>query len=212
MSKRARSDSMSLTGGTRDVNPQLFKSQNLNIVNTVAPSSAQTAAAAQTFPLPIGSFQQTSNGRATVMEILRGSMDGFFTHVISTTGNTIFRIRRGLYTGVVSQANASNVLDQAMGHPQVLAWDEKFYSLNRNQVFSENDVHGVIFDFTDGAGHGLLVGASQMSFCVDVFVDNLATVTAGMGSSNFNATMLYRFKDVPLSEYIGIQQSQQVNG
>lgn len=210
MSKRQRSDS--LTGGTKDVNPQLFKSAGIPLTVLAAASSSAIASNGITFPLPIGSFQQTASGRAVVMEVLRGQLNGFFGHSISTTGATLIRIRRGLYTGVISSGLYTSVLDTGMSHPQAVAWDEKFYSIRRNDPFAENDVHVVDFDLTDGAGHGLLVASSQMTFVTDCYVDNLATVQTGIQNSNFNAVMLYRFKEVPLSEYIGIQQSQQVNG
>lgn len=212
MAKRVRSDSMSLTGGTKDVNPQLFKTVGIPLTVLAAASSSAITSNGITFPLPIGSFQQTASGRAVVMEVLRGQLNGFFGHTISTTGATIIRIRRGLYTGAIPAANYTSVLDAGMSHPQAVAWDEKFYSVRRNDPFSENDVHVVDFDMTDGAGHGLLVASSQMTYVCDCYVDNVATVQTGIHNSNFNAVMLYRFKEVPLAEYIGIQQSQQVNG
>jgi len=56
-------------------------------------------------------------------------------------------------------------------------------------------------DFTDGAGHGFLIGT-------DSIFARLSSVATGIPNVA-NIRLLYRWKSVPLAEYIGIVQSQQ---
>lgn len=56
-------------------------------------------------------------------------------------------------------------------------------------------------DLTDGSGHGVLIATDKVFLGVD---------TVGFpGAASFNFRMLYRWKAVSLTEYIGIVQSQQ---
>jgi hypothetical protein len=57
------------------------------------------------------------------------------------------------------------------------------------------------WDFTDGAGHGILVATDN------IFIQ--ASTNGQNTASLFRFKILYRFKSVSLVEYIGIVQSQQ---
>lgn len=59
----------------------------------------------------------------------------------------------------------------------------------------------IVRDFTDGAGHGVIVATDQLFYFFD---------TVGFGAPvAFWMRIWYRFKEVTLEEYIGIVQSQQ---
>lgn len=55
-------------------------------------------------------------------------------------------------------------------------------------------------DLTDGAGHGILIATDQLFLQI---ASNSTTI-----ANEVAFKILYRWKNVPLSEYIGIVQSQ----
>lgn len=56
-------------------------------------------------------------------------------------------------------------------------------------------------DFSDGAGHGLLIATDSIFAALNSTATTLTNIA--------DCRLLYRFKEVPLAEYIGIVQSQQ---
>ena len=58
-----------------------------------------------------------------------------------------------------------------------------------------------VHDLTDGAGHGVLVGTDNIYL-------QIVSVTTG-SANTINCKILYRWKDVSTTEYVGIVQSQQ---
>lgn len=68
MAKR-RAGAAGLTGGTGDVNPQLYR---LSVIGPTVPATTTSATTfgSATFPVPVPKFSQ-QNGRAIVMEILK---------------------------------------------------------------------------------------------------------------------------------------------
>lgn len=65
-----------------------------------------------------------------------------------------------------------------------------------------------VHDLTDGAGHGVLIATDNIYLSMTLLS---ASIDGGSYTSNgqARADLLYRFKDVTLTEYIGIVQSQQ---
>ena len=62
-------------------------------------------------------------------------------------------------------------------------------------------------DLTDDAGHGVLVASDKLWF----FISNRYSINntgTGAGASTAIIRVLYRFKSVGLTEYIGLVQSQ----
>lgn len=59
-------------------------------------------------------------------------------------------------------------------------------------------------DLTDGVGHGVLVATDQL------FIGAIQSAAASpiTGSDTISVRILYRWKDVSVTEYIGIVQSQ----
>lgn len=63
----------------------------------------------------------------------------------------------------------------------------------------------IVFDLTDNAGHGVLVGTDQIFFGAG----NAAGGTISESTGQATARILYRIKDVGITEYVGLVQSQQ---
>lgn len=216
MSKRARSSSMSLTGGTNDVNPQYFKFPLQT--SDGCPAAANTVNGyAATVPLPIGSFQQTSNGRATVMEILTVY---FIPHISMEVGTNSSKLYIDWVLATGSEPDAANIPVAAlrgMSLPRAIAAGHQVLWNN----FNGNQENMWWMDLTDGAGHGVLVAAPTMSYAIreaqtgiagsgSVVGNNVPPSNAVSTITSYEVGFLYRFKEVSLSEYIGIQQSQTV--
>ena len=180
MSKRSRGDT--LTGGTRDVNPQLLVIQ---CAQTGADASTITAS-----PLPIPRYPQ-QNGKQIVMEIL--SADYYLPPNVVQANNGIVAI---LTTNPTVPAS----IPIGFADPRALDFQERYLDVQSSVGIT---LVPVTFhhDFTDEAGHGLLVATDN------IYLACLSSTT-GLTNTIF-ARLSYRFKEVTLAEYIGIVQSQQ---
>ena len=188
MSKRRVGDQ--LTGGTRDVNPQYM--QGAVVMTTI------NQAKEETIGVPIVRPGGVSAGnKAVIVELLKlwVMMPGFVTNAgaNNTAFARTFSLSTSAQTTVVPNLSDGRVLAQFI--------DEYIAS------FTAAGTAGVVaprlkcWDFTDGAGHGILVGTDNLYLQGDT--DNFAAV------ATFTYKIEYRFKEVSLVEYIGIVQSQQ---
>ncbi len=181
--KRGRKDQ--LTGGTGDVNPQILTvvaNQTGNDVSTVVQQ-----------PLPIPRYP-TSVGRNLVMEFL--AIDYYqLNQTINPANNNV-----NLLCVTTSPAIAPN-LSAALQDPRLLdAW---LKMITAPAVVADTyDIKAENYqDLTDKAGHGILVAADNLYFGV---------YSAATAATNAYVLKLwYRWKEVSLTEYIGIVQSQQ---
>lgn len=174
-----------LTGGTGDVSPQILTASiTLTAANTFTEG---------TIALPQNRFQ-TRPDKAVVIEVLKiyWYMPDFDAN--PAAGGTILLARAQIGT-------ASNTTIQ-FGNPKNLFAVEK----SLQGAFTAAGTYGSFFseplvvDYTDNAGHGVLVAVDLAYF---------SATTAGMATAGvFPVKILYRFKEVTLSEYIGIVQSQ----
>lgn len=214
--KRARSNSSAgLTGGTGDVNPQLFKIDYISVGATTNAGTSAENINNRTVTLPISSFQQPASGRAVVMEVLKVFFTADTESITGGTGIVALRYRMFLTTGATQLSAISDLSERGMSGATTFAYTQKQFekagtATGYSTAYSGN-IHDEVLDLTDGAGHGILIASPQITLNVYVRVVN-ETGTPGLGfssDSRWNATILYRFKEVPLAEYIGIQQSQQ---
>ena len=171
------SSSKEITGGTGDVNPQI-------LLVPVTQSAADVATTVEVI-LPIARLP-TRKGRAIVFELLK------------VYGN--FGTLLGIASSSSLRALVSTSLQNAVAQPRTFYID----SIENHQQSAvgfqlQKTTH--IVDFTDGAGHGLLI-ATDTLFC-----ELESTITSTTNSYTWR--FLYRFKEVDLVEYIGIVQSQQ---
>lgn len=182
--KRGRKDQ--LTGGSGDVNPQILT------VSPIQVGAADTSTVVQQ-PLPIPRFP-TAQGRNLVMEFL--AIDYYHLNPNTVPGQTQVNLLT-ITTNPALQPNATAALQDAR---LVDAWLKMRSSpaVIADQI--DLDVEGYQ-DLTDQAGHGILVAADNLYFGV------YSAFTGVLNS--YVVKLWYRWKDVSLTEYIGIVQSQQ---
>ena len=178
-----------LTGGTGDVNPQyIHGSITLSATNTVTEVTLGT---------PIVRVGPQTQGQAIIMELLRLYVD--IPPVDVEGANAELRV---FDFGLATVAFGTTLM--TMADPRVLA---KIRRMTNNSFTAAgtgmltNSTQPSTWDFTDGAGHGILLATDN------IFVQ--ASTTVQTGASTFGFKILYRFKKVSLVEYIGIVQSQQ---
>jgi hypothetical protein len=183
--KRGRGDG-GLTGGTGDVNPQLL---TMSLSTSAANTFTQS-----TIPFPLSRFGN-KKGKAIVVEILKAFPDLPVWDANPAAG--------GQVALVLWQLATTNQTLIGTADPTVLLFGQKEY---RGAFTAAGSYFGIAqepawIDFTDGAGHGLLVGTDQVFYGVNT--------TNFAGAATFTLKILYRFKEVNVEEYIGIVQSQQ---
>lgn len=187
--KRARAGGDTLTGGTHDVNPQYLSGKL-----TLSAANTETAVELGT---PIVRVGPQTGGEAIIMEILKVYAD--LPEVDNQNAAATTRVFN------ISFATAS-VIGTTVGfdNTKVFAWFNRslinaFTAAGTGTLSASTDP--MVFDCTDGAGHGILVATDN------IFVT--ANTTNQTNASAFTFKILYRFKRVSLVEYIGIVQSQQ---
>jgi hypothetical protein len=186
MSKRGRSDG-SLTGGTRDVNPQWL---NIGVL---------TLSAANTFTeapisLPVPRYS-ASGGKSIVMEFLKVEFN-----------NPALDTEFGAASSNKNCVQALSTISQtavASSSPRTIQWCEVEFrgAFTAAGTYETKTRDPLVFDLTDGAGHGLLIGTDQIFWGANTLGYTAAAL--------FGCRILYRFKEIALTEYIGIVQSQQ---
>jgi hypothetical protein len=182
--KRSRGDS--ITGGTQDFSPQI-------LTVAVTMSAANTFTQAQV-ALPVPKFNTRPN-KSIVYEMLKVYSD------LPLKDNNFAAAGESS----VAQAQISTVSQAAFASTdaRTLFFIQKEY----RGAFTAAGSYGMVaiepytVDLTDGAGHGVLVGSDSIFMGV--------TTTNFAGAPTFVVKILYRFKEIGLSEYIGIVQSQQ---
>jgi hypothetical protein len=191
MPKRSYGDS--LTGGSRDVNPQTM------LMTGVVQSAADTLTTFGT-GLPIPRLPITK-GRSLVIEVL--SVWFWFAHNGYVAGQQTWQsLALTTNPAPVDTATAGNNIGGGFfGDPRTIA------QVTKQQLASAAPTAFASFDaiekvdLTDDAGHGYLVATDNLYLSMS----SLNTASANGGECK----ILYRFKDVSLEEYIGIVQSQQ---
>lgn len=179
-----------LTGGTDDVNPQ-YLSGNILLsgANTTTVASLQT---------PIVRVGSDNSGQATIMEVLKV----FVEMPNNNTEGAAATSRSADFSINTSDPGITSVV--GLDSPRTIA---SFQAVVRNAFTAGGtgmlawQVDPLVWDLTDGAGHGVLVATDN------IFIQ--ASTTGFTGAVVFRYKILYRFKKVKLVEYIGIVQSQQ---
>lgn len=169
-----------LTGGSGDVNPQLLHA---------VLQQDSTNATILTIPIPIPRFP-TAKNKAFVMEVLKAYYY-IETGTLPTTDPSAT-----LSWGLATTDNSA-ILDPT-------TFDA--HSITQNGAVNNGTYLAVapyVSDFTDGAGHGLLIGTENIYMRVQSsFFDSASRITLRLS---------YRYKLVDVFEWIGIVQSQTSN-
>ena len=178
-----------LTGGTGDVNPQWYRGK----VTTTTADVAITAG----FISPIAKGIFAKKGMATVMEILRV----VFTIPAYPPVAAVLETSEGRFCCLTTRDHGIDVV--FADEPDIIAHyrDGSIGAFTAGGTYQMFDPVTICMDLTDGAGHGILVGSDYIYFQGD-------TVAFGV-TTTWRFAILYRFKNVTLTEYIGIVQSQQ---
>lgn len=183
----------SLTGGTGDVNPQSY---TLSFPLPVGAANSIVG-----FPLPIPRYPGTST-RAVVMEVLEVEWFINGTVIPSPGAGDNYNITCGLTTASLAPASA---LDIVKDPKTISAFRRSWRTLNATAVgfaiFSPDQEESD--DLTDRAGHGFLVATDNIYIQYNQGVGNYTA------PSEIVCKLNYRMKEVGLTEYIGIVQSQQ---
>ena len=191
MAKRARSSSDQLTGGTGDVNPQY--------ISGLLTLSAANTATEVVIGTPIVRVGPQTSGQAIIMELISLWVD-MPAIDLDAAGATTRTSQFSFATVSAGSTPAIATLD----NPRCILFIE---NTTRNAFTAagtgtlDRQEGPRTWNFTDGAGHGILVATDNL-----FVVGNTANQT---GASTFRWKMSYRFKKVSLIEYIGIVQSQQ---
>jgi hypothetical protein len=177
---RGRRDG-SLTGGTGDVNPQYM--------NLYTPSTGTGTIITQSTATPIPRLPQRS-GRATVMEMFKVFFSTNQATPALTNADFVLFLLCTKNPGVTVPANA-------LGDSSVIAAAQATVDFTTSGALIYEQP--VAYDFTDGAGHGILIATDTLYL---QFSNSSGASCAGQ------ARIVYRFKEVGVEEYIGIVQSQ----
>lgn len=186
MTKRRRTNT-SLTGGTGDINPQLWSGiAKMSVVNQPATSG---------FITPISRLPKSGN-RVTVMEILKIYVWMAPTNIVAA-GETYQNIH--INFGTKDRGIAASTADE----PSIFAYLRKNYlgAFTAGGSYGKSDSMPLCVDLTDGIGHGILLATDYLYVQADTH--NYGAI------QSIPFKILYRFKNVSLTEYIGIVQSQQ---
>lgn len=172
---------MSLTGGTGDVNPQLLS------FNAVQSSADATTTTTQT--LPVEKFGSSRGGKARIIEILKIYYQ--FNNAVALEADSLAQC---FISTTSFGTTATNFAE-----PRVLSYAE--YNTRITTSGQINTFQPFVQDLTDGAGHGVLVATDN------IFAQVVSTTTSA--TNTVRIKILYRFKAVGITEYVGIVQSQQ---
>lgn len=189
MAKRAGGDQ--LTGGTRDVNPQYMS-------GLITLSAANTATEV-TLGTPIVRVGPQTGGQAIIMELIKLWVD-FPPIDADAAAATSRTLTFSMSTTSTGGTPAITTLDNPRNVAH-LNYDSRnaFTAAGTGLLALNRDPQ--CWDFTDGAGHGILIATDNLFIQAN---------TANQGAaSTFRWKLSYRFKKVSLVEYIGIVQSQQ---
>lgn len=211
-----------LTGGTDDVNPQWFKiNTDVNVAQAIAPGGTLARSRIQRFTLPVQRINQTDKNTATIVEVLKVRW-AFALATSSTSAN------EPPYSSVSAGFLSTAPLADDTVQPQLRGTTVDWFSVDdfvqpfnvsggADPVYtgyaeSSNGPLPIIHDLTDGDGHGILVATDAVNLLLRTTLTNESTAGGGSitwDTSALSCEILYRYKKVALTEYIGIIQSQE---
>lgn len=178
-----------LTGGTKDVNPNWYK--------ILATQSGNDATTTFTAPLPITRVPQSK--KATIIEVLK--IRYIFDAENLMNSGTAAQTQKYI-TVNVSTKNFGTVGATVNDGTLVDTWQLWCASAFTNAgSYSMLAPSWIETDLSDGAGHGILLATDNIYVQVISTATNMVNTVA--------CWLYYRFKTVPLEEYVYIVQSQQ---
>lgn len=188
MAKRRRTGD-TLTGGSRDVNPQFM---NMFVAQTIANTIVEGC-----FNTPVVRIPGPG-GRVTIMELLKVYWMAH-TWVPAVAG----LINQQQYMSISSVPQGTLNMPE-YSEPNVICQSMLMQStaFTAGGTVHSHEQHMQEIDLTDGAGHGVLYAGDRIYLQAETYAMAATLV-------DFPVKLLYRFKTVSLTEYVGIVQSQQ---
>jgi len=189
MAKRGRTSGGSVTGGTGDIKPQTFSMMT-------SEAGAVDDYVVNSFNLPVPKMFQKN--KTTIIEVLKAEFLLNPQNFVDATATEFCFLPVGNIGRQSGDATALNLLVEDATDPRVLA----YAIINRRQLTSGSTVlaYPIVMDLTDQNGNGVLVAT-----------DKLFLTGGGIGNGNvgnYICRIFYRYVSVPISEYVGIVQSQ----
>lgn len=185
--RRATGDT--LTGGSRDVNPQFISGAvTLSGINVFTELSLNT---------PTARVGTGTTFRSVILELLKIFVD--FPPVDITGAGATSRVF-SFTVATASQGTVQFTLDNPRLIMRLDHETNNAFTAATSAMLDLQDNPRMV-DLTDGDGHGVLIATDN------VFIGCQTSNQAA--ASRFSFKLLYRFKEVSLVEYIGIVQSQQ---
>ena len=187
MPKRGYGDM--LTGGSRDVNPQFL---SFNAATSAADTTTTTTQALPIQRLP-------TMGRSQVMEILQVWFERPGLPAIAS----VTEIVDSMIIYLTTKSFGTTAIGGIGGESTVFAFDH-FSSrgaFTAAGTYKDFEPRVATLNLTDGAGHGIIIATDNIFAQVQ---------SAGIGAViTYGVKVMYRMKNVSLTEYIGVVQSQQ---
>lgn len=209
-----------LTGGTNDVNPQWYKADT-SLSNTTAagPGGVIVRNRVQRFLLPVNRINQTQANTATVMELLKVRWSWKNTVSFPSGSEVPFSTSTSAY---LSTAPVADDILNPQSRGTTIDWvsfDDFVQPFLVNVISNtyagydqSTPLLPVEHDLTDGDGHGVLVATDAVNLLLRTAITNETVAGGGnviLDASTVLCEVLYRYKTVSLTEFIGIVQSQE---
>lgn len=220
--KRGRKDT--LTGGTDDVNPQWVKFDvDRALAQAIAPQANFTTRVNRIFRLPVQRINQSDKNTATIIEILKARWSYGYSTTTPAGNEPAASIN---IQGFLSTAPAADITaNELRSRGTTIDW---FSVDDFVQPFlvgaggppttytgyaeSSQGPQPFTHDLTDGDGHGVLVATDGITLVLSGQLSNESTAGGSnitWDNVNILCEVLYRYKKVSLTEYVGIVQSQE---
>lgn len=187
-----------LTGGTGDVNPQWFNIDSPVNMTDANPVVAQGVSAEYVVPIVQSSMMKA--GRNSVMEILKVQ---FYVSGTMGTVNPNYRV------GVTTRSTSSSGGDLIPTKPHVLAATAftALACLGGNGAAAGTQFNCTYeLNLTDEAGHGVIFAGQKLYLGIESTAASGTNTTPA--TTSVRAKLLYRWKNVSMTEYIGVVTSQ----
>lgn len=189
----------SLTGGTGDVNPQWFNLDTAVTATDANPIVAAGTSSEFVVPLQQQALMSSKGNKSMVMELLK--VDFYLSGTVgSTNGN--------LRAALASRSPSTSGSDLFPTKPHVLAG----VAFTAVECTGGSTTTGTAYacirsvNLTDEAGHGVIFAGQKMFLALEK--DAFAGSNTTPGAQSIRARVLFRWKNVSLTEYIGVVTSQ----
>lgn len=179
-----------LTGGTKDVNPQIVR---LDCVMDVSDTTQSFE-----FSLPVSPVSQVTTSRANVIEVFRIYC---WFHTPWTTPSNAAWHESSQVCAVTTRSHGTTDVHPA-DSDCIALFDKKYigaFTAGGSMISEVSDPH--VMEFTDQQGHGLVIATDKLYV-------QLQNADCNAMKTRCQLHVHYRYKAVNLYEYIGVVTGQ----